>query len=98
MGNPRRANGWRRDKARQWVLSMQDRCAICGQLVDKSIKHPHPLSPEVDEVIPVSRGGSPTDKSNLQLAHRICNQRRGAKPLAAAQQQLVPPAITSRSW
>nr|DAM59856.1 MAG TPA: HNH endonuclease [Caudoviricetes sp.] len=35
------------------------------------------MSFEVDEVVPVSRGGSPIDRANVQPAHRICNQRRG---------------------
>ena len=37
----------------------------------------HPLSPEVDEILPVSLGGSPIDRNNCRLAHRICNERRG---------------------
>ena len=39
---------------------------------------PHPMRAEVDEIIPVSRGGNPYDRTNCRLAHRICNQRRGA--------------------
>lgn len=35
------------------------------------------MSFEVDEIVPVSRGGSPIDRANVQPAHRICNQRRG---------------------
>ena len=34
----------------------------------------HPKSPVVDEVIPVSRGGSPYERSNCRLAHRDCNR------------------------
>lgn len=34
---------------------------------------PHMMRAEVDEVIPVSRGGSPYDRDNCRLAHRACN-------------------------
>ncbi|MFJ4130235.1 HNH endonuclease [Oerskovia enterophila] len=46
---------------------------------------PHPMRAEVDEIIPVSRGGSPYERSNTQLTHRICNQRKsdGRKPKAS---------------
>ena len=39
---------------------------------------PHPMRAEVDEIVPVSRGGNPYDRTNCRLAHRICNQKRGA--------------------
>lgn len=75
--NPRRRNGSRRTKLRRRVLAAYDTCWICGRPVDKTLPPGHPLSGEVDEVIPVSRGGSPLEWDNLRLAHRICNQRRG---------------------
>lgn len=37
---------------------------------------PHPMRGEVDEIIPVSRGGSPFERSNCRLAHRECNLAR----------------------
>ena len=37
---------------------------------------PHPMRGEVDEIVPVTKGGSPYKRSNLQLAHRDCNQRK----------------------
>ena len=39
------------------------------------------MSFEVDEIVPVSLGGDPLDFANVAAAHRICNQRRGNKPL-----------------
>lgn len=82
--NPRNTNGHRRRQARAKVLARDHACGICGAPIDKTIKldhngKPHPLSPEVDEIIPISKGGSPYDVNNLQLAHRICNQRKGNK-------------------
>lgn len=37
MSNPRRKNGYRRDQVRQRVLAEEDHCALCGELVDKTI-------------------------------------------------------------
>jgi hypothetical protein len=57
---------------------------------------PHPMSPTIDEVVPVSLGGSPFDRSNCRLAHRLHNIQRGngtnePKPIA-------DPLTTSRPW
>lgn len=64
------------DKNRLIVIRTQEICGICGQPVDKNIKPPHPLSPTVDHIIPVSKGGHPSDLANLQLAHRWCNMQK----------------------
>ena len=36
---------------------------------------------ECDELVPVSRGGSPYDRENVAPAHRICNNWRGDRPV-----------------
>lgn len=77
--NPRYRHYKERQNARAWVLATQDHCHLCGLPVDKTLPKNSPMAPEVDEVVPISRGGSPIDKDNLRLAHRICNQRRGNK-------------------
>jgi len=64
------------EAAKQKILKTQRVCGICGKPVDFSYKNPHPLAPTVDHIIPVSRGGHPTDISNLQLAHRCCNRAK----------------------
>lgn len=64
------------EAARRYILATQSVCAICGKPVDKSLKYPHPLSPTVDHIIPLSRNGHPTDPDNLQLAHRHCNRQK----------------------
>lgn len=74
--DPRKANGWKRAKLRQRVLAAYDTCAICGKPVDKTLDTPHPMSAEVDEIIPVSRGGDPLAWNNVQLTHRCCNQMK----------------------
>ena len=61
-------------------------CALCGQpidvtrawIIEDGRRVRDPLSCECDEVIPVSRGGSPVDLENVRPVHRICNEKRGA--------------------
>ena len=67
------------DKNRKRVLNENDVCAICGLPIDKRLKFPHPMSPTVDHIIPVAKGGHPSDPTNLQIAHLICNQVKGTK-------------------
>ena len=54
---------------RKKILMTQSVCAICGRPVDMSLKAPDPMSATVDHIIPVSKGGHPSDINNLQLAH-----------------------------
>lgn len=66
-------------KNRKRVLMAQSVCGICGKPVDKTIKYPDPLSATIDHIIPISKGGHPSDISNLQLAHRWCNRQKSNK-------------------
>lgn len=61
---------------RMIILRTQEICGICGQPIDKKIKAPHPLSATVDHIIPISKGGHPSDLQNLQIAHRWCNRAK----------------------
>ena len=67
------------DKLKKQVLAGSDVCAICGQPIDKRLKFPNPLSPSIDHIIPVSKGGHPADIQNLQLTHLKCNQLKASK-------------------
>lgn len=82
--NPRQANGHRRRQVVRQVYATEDICGICGKPVDKSrpfidpaTGKPDPWAKSVDEIVPVTRGGSPIDRDNCRLAHRDCNIRRG---------------------
>ncbi|MEE8725571.1 MAG: HNH endonuclease signature motif containing protein [Bifidobacterium crudilactis] len=86
--NPRNTNGARRRAIRARVIAAYDTCAICGKPVDKTLRTPNPWSAEVDEIIPVSKGGSPFDFANVQLTHRRCNQLKSNKTTTWAQQAL----------
>ncbi|MCB6636905.1 HNH endonuclease [[Ruminococcus] torques] len=54
-------------------------CGICGKPVDFGLKYPHPLSPCIDHIIPIAKGGHPSDINNLQLAHWTCNRQKSDK-------------------
>ena len=94
MGNPRRANGHRRDKVRARVLREESDCWLCGKPVDKTLPPYLEGSPEVDEIVPVSLGGDPFARANCRLSHRRCNNDRGNGTRPAKVQSLT----TSRSW
>jgi 5-methylcytosine-specific restriction endonuclease McrA len=55
----------------------RDRCGLCGGRV-RDKPYPHPLSPSVDHVVPLSEGGAHT-AANVQLAHLRCNLQKGAR-------------------
>lgn len=98
MSNPRRKNGSRRDAIRRRWKAIGAPCALCGHAIDYSLPAGHPMSFEVDEIVPVSKGGDPLDFSNTQPAHRICNQRKGngrRVPGGAGRKLGLP---TSRDW
>lgn len=67
------------EKNKKRIYATQDTCGICGKPVDFSLKHPHPLSPCIDHIIPIAKGGHPSDITNLQLAHRCCNRQKSDK-------------------
>lgn len=67
------------ERNKKKILASQNICAICGQPVDKRLKYPHPLSPSIDHIIPIDRGGHPSDIDNLQLAHWKCNREKANK-------------------
>lgn len=68
----------------QWI------CHLCGNIVLKETW-------SMDHLIPLSKGGDHTYE-NVKLAHRLCNIRRGNKPLTHFPVALSPlPQQVSRS-
>lgn len=51
------------------------RCWLCGGDIDPDAPAGSRHSATVDHVVPRSRGGG-SERANLRLAHRVCNQRR----------------------
>lgn len=67
------------ERNKKRIFATQRICAICGKPVDFEKKYPHPLSPCVDHIIPIAKGGHPSDMENLQLAHWTCNRQKSDK-------------------
>ena len=67
------------EKNRAILLKTQNTCGICGHLVDKKLKAPDPLSPVADHIVPINKGGHPSDINNMQLAHWTCNRQKSDK-------------------
>lgn len=54
------------------------RCQLCCRKVDMRLKSPHPMSPTIDHIVPLAKGGDDT-RANVQLAHRRCNTSKGVR-------------------
>lgn len=67
------------EKNKKKIYATQNICGICGKPVDFSLKYPHPLSSCIDHIIPIARGGHPSDIDNMQLAHWTCNRQKSDK-------------------
>ena len=97
--DPRKRYYKLRMSLRKKVFATQDTCGICGKPVDKTLPPNHPLAPELDEIVPIARGGSALDLDNLQLTHRICNEKKGAKMAGDIDFKTVKnPTPISRAW
>jgi len=51
------------------------RCGICGKVIGKKFKWPHPRSASIDHIVPISEGGADT-AGNKRAAHLACNGGR----------------------
>ena len=61
------------------IYATQTICGICGREVNFRLKWPHPMSACIDHIIPVAKGGHPSDINNMQLAHMSCNRQKSDK-------------------
>ncbi|MFI6594983.1 HNH endonuclease [Nonomuraea sp. NPDC050536] len=50
-------------------------CGLCRKRVAPALAWPDPMSPSLDHVIPLTKGGL-HDPANVQLAHLQCNTRK----------------------
>lgn len=80
------------DRNRKKILATQEVCALCGKVVDKNLKFPNPLSPSIDHIIPIAKGGHPAALENLQLTHLKCNQAKSTKLVYERNKDLVKQA------
>lgn len=51
-------------------------CGVCGLLVDRTLRHPDPMSATVDHIVPLALGGA-HGPDNVQTCHLRCNLRKG---------------------
>lgn len=60
-----------------WSIAERDNwtCQLCGKPIDTDAVVPHPNSPTLDHIVPLSRGGDHSIE-NSQLAHFICNSTK----------------------
>ena len=63
----RKKSGYTKYKHRLWQRS--NLCAICKQVMEYK-------NATVDHIIPISRGGM-NNPNNYQLAHELCNSKKG---------------------
>ncbi|WP_081790466.1 HNH endonuclease [Nocardioides sp. URHA0032] len=64
-------------------------CGLCGCDVDMTARRPDLMTPSIDHVVPLSRGGS-NHPSNLQLAHLLCNLSKGNRIFPSLVCEAVP--------
>lgn len=108
----KRPNYSQREKVRRRLKAMGEPCAICGKPIDYDLdwwtdpkdgkRKRHPMSFEYDHRVALANGGDRASFENAQPAHRICNQRKGARmPVRGAESQSeahVKQLPTSRAW
>ena len=91
---------------RKKILMTAEVCAICGQPLYPEYKYPHPLSTTVDHIIPIAKGGHPSDMKNLQAAHFRCNRLKSdllpgqvekTTPIPLAQEEKISNRVLPQS-
>lgn len=82
------------ERNKKKILATQSICGICGKTVDKKIPYPNPMSPCIDHIIPIDKGGHPSDIENMQLAHMTCNRQKSNRLVKAGRQ--VDEVISNR--
>lgn len=68
-----------RDRINKYRVFERDRwrCHLCHKAIDKRLAHPHPMSPSLDHIIPLSDPDSPGHVwENVAASHLTCNLRK----------------------
>lgn len=53
-------------------------CGICGLAINPDLRWPDPMAVSLDHVVALANGGHHS-AANLQAAHLVCNQQKGAR-------------------
>ncbi len=88
----RAGHRWRQLVAR--VKREETHCAWCLAPLAPEVPYPDPWSTSVDHIVPLIEGGAPLARWNVCAMHKVCNERKGRRSLAARPVALVP----SRDW
>ena len=98
--NPRRRGG--RDRLWRRVRALGEPCWICGLPIPLDAPARDPLSFELDELLPVSKGGSPTDPGNVagRTVAATYGAVSGASPTSSASVPWFEPGMVRgrRRW
>ena len=83
-------------------IEQEGKCWICGKLMLLDVSSNHPYFATFDHIKPTTFGGT-WDVSNLKLAHKVCNSKRGngiPKPKRAVDRWQGDPAAQpfTASW
>ena len=72
-------------------------CHLCQAPVDDLLSGQDPWGPTIDHIVPIARGGLHS-LENCQLAHRVCNSRKGTKYPPGPERTSAPvePALERR--
>lgn len=99
MSNNKYGSSYYREKLKKIVFDGEPPCWLCGKAIDYTLPRGFKGSPEMDDIVPVSRGGDPLDPDNLRPAHKLCNQTRQNLPAEVAQRNARNNENkTSRIW
>lgn len=85
------------EKNKKKIYATRSVCGICGKPVDFSLKYPNPLAACIDHIIPIAKGGHPSDINNLQLEHWTCNRQKSDKLYKDKQFSEKPKVIGNRN-
>ncbi len=72
-------NGQDKVKAQFQALRLRDGdiCALCNKAMDFTLPRDDPMAPTREHIVPRAAGGN-NALTNQQLAHKRCNQNKGA--------------------
>lgn len=59
-------------KVRERLVNEATHCALCSLPIDRAVRFPDPLAPQVDHIIQRIDGGG-DEESNLRIVHARCN-------------------------
>lgn len=96
----RRAIKWGAGSERIFIDKLLERdawtCGICLGSIPRGTPYPDALSPSVDHIVALSRGG-PHTWDNVQAAHLFCNRSKWAGPSAKNPPPMVDATLRSAS-